>query len=129
MSSDNSDGNKHRGGSPSASEDNVQNALEELEDEGEILYFLRSWRNKQLDRRGVDFVVVFEGEHYDGWSILLQVKRKASEEDGHFDKYPNIKALVVSKPDDSVRQVKNKLRKLFDIMKSKGSKARYVVKK
>lgn len=110
-------------GTPSKSEQFVDKALKELQEQGRILTYMRANRHKQLDTDGIDFLIFFRN----GWSIPLQVKSRTSQIDDHFAKHPQVRAVLVSRSDGSVQAAKKKLLKLFKKMKNT-NRTRYVIK-
>ena len=93
-----------------SNEDRVEVALGLLQEEEEIVDYIRSRPSGELDSRGIDFLIYPEAD----WMIPLQVKSSVAGAEDHRSKFgPNIPCIVVF---DS--QTEDELRK--EILKSLG---------
>jgi hypothetical protein len=78
-------------------EDRVEIALSTLQEEGQIVDYIRSEPHGELDRRGIDFLIYPESN----WIIPLQVKSSFTGVKDHRSKHgPNIPCIVVEDCDE-----------------------------
>ncbi|OHB10333.1 MAG: hypothetical protein A3G05_00330 [Candidatus Zambryskibacteria bacterium RIFCSPLOWO2_12_FULL_45_14] len=90
-------------------EDRVEVALSTLQEEGQIVDYIRSEPHGELDKRGIDFLVYPESD----WLIPLQVKSSVASAEDHRAKYgPNIPCIIVFDNDTETELKESVLKEL-----------------
>lgn len=82
--------------------------LDKLKEDGEIFGYFWTKKNGELDRNGIDFLIMFRC----GLAMALQIKSARSVVKRHYEKYPQIPCMVVEDR-HKLRNVRRRIQSLI----------------